>query len=411
MKEGMSFQNENKPEITPVFKEGEIFDVHEEFANLKNYHGEEGIGKVKEFKEKLRFQRLGLASMINNLLKSLENNDNLNKDELISLLQNDIKKFALNEEQIEALAMSVDEFILENKNIKKVTNLCRDKEGGVLADKLYEQIFGKLPEGEMKVIINSYSIYFQPGDNRDFCYVASEAYKKRRELNEDDMVFAKISAGLKLDDYPKKNLNGLIAIQNATLFNNPQVSKNIMTHERRHIVNNTIGKYFNMPDNDEFYRKYQEFKKNGDINNETDENWFIYLQNQNLDIKKRIKDEICAYFYDGSSSKYISRMLLREDTIYTYGFNYNLGSANEDFDLEYLDIVENGIAVFEEFIKKGYKIGEIVNLLLPEPLEKWSKVLQRIVGTNINSEEWKKKKENYISQKILKRDIRLKEEE
>lgn len=411
MKEGMSFQNENKPEQAPVFKEGEVFDVHEEFTNLKNYHGEEGIGKVKEFKEKLRFQRLGLASMINNLLKSLEDNEDIKKDDLIALLQSDVKKFALNEEQIEALAMSVDEFILENKNIKKVINLCRDEEGNILANRLFEQIFGKLPEGEMKVITNSYSIYFQPSDNRDFCYVASEAYKKRREINEEDMVYAKISAGIKLDDYPRKNLNGLIAIQNATLFNNPQVSKNIMTHERRHVVNNTIGKYFNMPDNDEFYRKYQEFKKNGDINNGSEEDWFVYLQNKNLDIKKRIKDEICAYFYDGSSSKYISRMLLREDTIYTYGFNYNLGSSDEDFDLEYLDIVENGIVVFEEFIKKGYKIGEVVNLLLPEPLEKWPKVLQRTIGSNINSEEWQKKKEHYISQKILKRDIRLKEEE
>lgn len=411
MKERMSFINENNSEQNLIFKEGEVFDAQRELINLKNYHGEEGIKKIQEFKEKLRFQKLGLASMITNLLKALEGNENLRKDELISMLELDIKKFALNRDQTLALENSVDNFIYKNNNIKEVTDSCRDEEGNIMADKLYEQIFGKLPEGEMKVVTNSYSIYFQPSDNRDYCYVVSEAYKTNRELTDEDMLEAKTSAGAKLDNYPDESLNELIAIQNAKLLNRPEISKYIMTHERRHVVNSTLAKFFTMPDNDEVYRKYLELQKNGDIKGIDDDKLFISFERQNLDIKKRIKDEICAYFYSGDRSKYVSKMLLREDTIYGYGFKYNQGELDEDFDLEYLDMVENGIMVFQDFINKGYKIEEVVNLLLPEPLEKWPKVLQRTLGLNINSKEWKKKKERYINQEILKRDIGLKEDE
>ncbi|MBK5215527.1 MAG: hypothetical protein JJE53_01825 [Candidatus Pacebacteria bacterium] len=411
MKERMSFINENNSEQNLIFKEGEVFDAQRELINLKNYHGEEGIKKVQEFKEKLRFQKLGLASMITNLLKALEGNENLRKDELLSMLELDIKKFALNRDQILALENSVDNFIYKNNNIKEVTDSCRDEEGNIMADKLYEQIFGKLPEGEMKVITNSYSIYFQPSDNRDYCYVVSEAYKTNRELTDEDMLDARTSAGAKLDNYPDENLNELIAIQNAKLLNRPEISKYIMTHERRHVVNSTLAKFFTMPDNDEVYRKYLELQKNGDIKGIDDDKLFISFERQNLDIKKRIKDEICAYFYSGDRSKYVSKMLLREDTIYGYGFNYNQGELDEDFDLEYLNMVENGIMVFQDFINKGYKIEEVVNLLLPEPLEKWPKVLQRTLGSNINSKEWQKKKERYINQEILKRDIGLKEDD
>jgi len=408
MSELFSSFPENKINRKSPFAEGEIFDAQEELNNLKQFHGEEGLEKVKKFKEKLRCQRLGLARMENKVIEYLEQNNNLQEEELLSLISADIREYALNNEQIEALKNSIKEFVYKNNNINEVVNTCKDEKGEILSNKLYEKIFGKAPEGKVEAIVNSYSIYFRPSTDNDYCYVASAAYKKRRSLTEKDMKYAKSGGGMKLDSYPNKKLNGLISIENAFFFNNPEASNNIMIHERKHVINGVLGKYFNMPDNDEVFRKYQESIREGKMKNENGENEFIILNRENLDIEKRIKDEICAYFKDGSSPKYISRLLLQDNTIYDYAYSYNL-NGSDDFDLEYLDLVEDGITAFAEFINKGYKVDEVINLLLPEPLNKWPKILQRMTNFRMNSAKWQKKKKAYISQKILQRDLLLKE--
>ncbi len=409
MRELLCPSQTNKIEkVKEPFVEEEIFNAREELLNLKKYHGAEGLEKIKEFKDKLRFQKLGLAKIESQLLQYLEKNNDLNEEELFSLLSADIKEYALNNDQIKALKNSIKEFVYKNTNIKNVVNTCRDEKGEILGDKLYERIFGKTPEGEVEAMVSSYSIYFCPSNDKDYCYVASSAYKKHRELNEKDMKHAKSGGGVKLDNYPNKKLNGLIAIQNAAFFSSPEISQNIMTHEKRHVINGVIGKYFNMPDNDEIFRKYQELTARGKIKDENDENEFILLNRENLDIEKRIKDEICAYFKDGSSPKRISKLLLKDNTIYDYGYNYNLGE-DEDFDLEYLDLVEDGITAFAEFINRGYDVDTVASLLLPEPLNKWLKILQRIANFKMDPQKWQKKKGSYISQKILQRDIIIQE--
>lgn len=101
-------------------------------------------------------------------------------------------------------------------------------------------------------------------------------------------------------------------------------------------------------------------------------------------------------------------MLLGDNTIYDYAYRYNLNQGH-DFDLQYLNIVEDGLVSFAEFLKKGYSVDEVTALLLPEPLNKWPKTLARMTDFQRNPERWQRKKENYISQRILKRDMFIKD--
>ncbi len=398
--------NKDEKKIISIFSEGEVFDAQEELKNLKNYHGEDGLKKLKEFKERLRFQKIGLAKIESKILDCLENNTNFGEKELFGLIADDIKKFALNDNQIKALENVIKDLFLKNKNINLLVSDCKDEGGKVAGEKVYEKLFGKKPEGKISLIINSYCIYFCPDDNRDFCYVVSGAYKKHRSLNKKDMEHSRTDGGVKLDSYPRKRLNGLIAIQNADFFENPNISDSIIAHERKHVINKIIAQNFNMPENDEIFRKYENLKKENKIKNKTQEEEFILLSSENLDIEKRIKDEICAYFKGGATSKKISKMILGEGTLYDYGYNYNLGDGDE-FDLEYLNLVEDAIISFSEFLNRGYQVDEIISFLLPEPINKWPKILKRITGLNIGFDDWQKKKEKYISQKILTRDSLL----
>ncbi len=403
-------ENSDLPEASnqPIFSPGEVFDAQVELIKLQNYHGVEGLEKIKEFKNKLRYQKFGLANIEVKLLDYLETNDNLRETEIITLLMPETEKYALTPEQVTALKQTIKEFVVKNQAIKKTIAPYQDQNGKINGEGLFVKLFKKEPEGSVDVVVNSYSIYFRPNNNNDYCYVASGAYKKKRILNEGDLELAATSGGAKLSSYPNKKLNGLITIQNAELFNDVEATKIIMAHERRHVINDVAQKYFVMPENDEVFRKYQNLKKAGRIQTPDDEAQFIELSRENLDIERRIKDEIFAYFKGGTRPKKISQMLLADDTVYNYVYSYNL-HEEKDFDLEYLDLVEDGIVSFAEFIRQGYSVDETISLLLPEPLNKWSKTLERMTSFKRTPAKWQRKKENYISRRILKRDMLLKE--
>lgn len=390
------------------FASGEVFDAQTELVELKKFHGQAGLEKLAEFKEKLRFQKLGLTKMEAAVLDYLDKNEQVKETEILDFLQADIEKYALSQTQIEALQASVKDLVRKNKNIRALVDTCRNQDGQVEPNLVYTKVFGEEPKGQVGLDVNSYSLYFRPSDNQDFCYVASGAYKRHRALKKKDLEYAQTSGGVKLDTYPSKKLNGLIAIQNAEFFDHPEVTKRVADHEKRHVINGIIAKYFTSADNEDVYRRYQSLTNQvGQEDNEVDQELVDKLGG-NLDIEKRIKDEICAHFKDGHSSKRISKALLRDETIYDYGYDYN-SSEDQEFDPEYLDLVEDGIVAFQELTKHGYDTNQAISLLLVEPLIKWPKIVSRIVDKKFDQQAWEGKKKMYISRLILKRDESLKE--
>jgi len=63
------------------------------------------------------------------LINYLEENQELDKKELLALLNPEIEKYALTAEQLEALDKNVSDFVKKNENIKKLVVPFTDEQG------------------------------------------------------------------------------------------------------------------------------------------------------------------------------------------------------------------------------------------------------------------------------------------
>lgn len=391
-----------------VFTPGEIFDANEELEKLKNFHGTEGLMEVEKFKNKLKAQKEGLAEIQSQILNYISYNDYTLAD-LLKLANSLGQKYALSPEQKEKTVDIITQMDKKAKGIKEVLSDCKKEDDEIDGPKLYEKIFGAPAKGAVEVIANPVSLYFRFNNNDDYAYLISNAYKKHRPLTKADQTFAKRMGGAKLEKLSNSKIRDVVIVESPLFFDSKEHSMGVLAHERLHVINGFIHK-FHLPDFENGLKLYKKAEKNPNFNGEAD---FLRLAVENPKIESRIKDEICAYFRDGTSSKEISKSLLSEGTIYDYGldYNYSLHEDDQDFPLEYIKMVEDGIVAFSELLDNGYKVYQAVNILYTEPLLKWPKVAERMIGKQINDLAWEKKRSKYISKKILNSVARLQDDE
>ena len=110
-------------------------------------------------------------------------------------------------------------------------------------------------------------------------------------------------------------------------------SKVTLEHEEQHAFNKIIDQGYSaelkkVEKNTKRYIK--EFGE--DPNSYTDDIWKKYLDtvhDRQIEIERRVKDEISAYIRDGRSAEEIRKTLLNPDTIYEYGFDYRGGNKEK----------------------------------------------------------------------------------
>lgn len=385
------------------FNEGEIFDPEKELKKISNLHGAEGLREIAVYKEKLKFQKEGMAKIEEEILNFVENNADFSKLDLESLIKKNFSIYALSPEQREKILSVVNELYKKHQALEKLVENYETKEGAIDGKRLFQDLFQKKAVGEIKVIHGSYYIYFRFSNLEDFTYIISNAYKKQRQLREKDFVAAKSMGGAKINTSPSRQIRGTIIIENPVYFENEKMSDSVLKHEKQHVVHNFIDKY-HFSDIEQGLKDVKNLERSKTLTQEQK----LLLYDNNPRIEKKIKDEICVHFKDGASPKEISKNLLKEDTIYDYGFDYNL--TEDYFSPEYLKLVENGIIAFANLLKAGYPMEKVINLLYIEPLKKWPKEAERLIGIIKNTTEKERDKNKYISKKIIKRDQELEQE-
>ncbi|MCX6794740.1 MAG: hypothetical protein NTY31_02005 [Candidatus Falkowbacteria bacterium] len=390
---------ENKPPA-PLFKEGEVFDAKKRLANLrKKYHGEEGLEHLEEFKEKLNFQELGFSSVEVKLFNLIEAKPEASLDDLNSLIESEVKKYALTKKQTEIIFSIFKGYQEKHQAIKEMTNQHLDEKGEVKGKELFKEFFNKEPRDEVKVLIRPMTINFCPKNLDDYVYLIDDAFLEGREAGDDDRALAKKYAGRRLEGSLLKGFNNLVTIENPFFFDkNIDELSAVLNHEEQHAFNSLKVDVHNV-EIDKLLDKINNIEKETGAKIPEELKSFLI---KNYQTELFIKDEISAYFKEGLSPKYISKVLLEKNTLYDYGFDYNkpAGGQENEFDEKYVQLVKNAIIAFFDLLKHGYSNEEVQNLLFHEPIGTWPRVTARISGRKKSPEDKKKDEEKYISKVI-----------
>lgn len=387
------FKNNMSPKTT---EEVTSFDIEKELEEIKKkYHGQEGLNKIKELKNMWRFQKIGLAEIQNKALaKIIESKESFRSVNFLNENEVLFKKYLLTEEMIKKIKKALN---ICEKRVKKIELLkkeCSDEKGNLNNKKIFTKVFQIEPEGEVEAIIRPLNIYFKMNSENDFALAYTGKGISKKKLTPADLEACKSYAGAKLEKSIFPELKGAIVIESPASFSDYELFRNIIKHEEQHVVNDII---FRVHSSDENYVLKMIKKVSFDSKEK------ILDLVKNAEIEERIKDEISAHFSENRLIKNISPSLLMPDTIYSYGYEYNISETDKEFmHADYFKLVQNGVIAFANLLKAGYKIEDIQGILVPEPLLTWPKVSERIINKVRSSSDKESDIKKHIHKDVIK---------
>lgn len=355
------------------------FLVEEELKKIHSGTMDKKKQKLAEFKRRLMEQKKGIAKIQNTVFNDVQQRPDLTVDEYLEPVSGLFDEFDLSSEQRLAFKKGLEAYVNSRESIKENTKEFVNEDGEVDGEGLYEKLFNRKPQGRVDVILRPAMIYLMienlddyivAGENGNIQNVTDEIREKRDR-----------EGGCKLISSNIKGLENAIALEKATRgFFNISHDEKTFKHEEQHIFNEIMRAAYNAENikiekRMEFVEKRQEKGKVA-----SDEAKKIKQEHHiNISIEDRIKDEISAFFKDGSSADRIREVLLKPDTIYDYGFDYKDGNYEKaEFSQKYIELVENGIAAFDRLLKSGYSVEEAQSVLYVEPLTSWQKTVDRL---------------------------------
>jgi hypothetical protein len=384
------------------------FSARQELEGIKkgrkegDFHGQEGLDEVKRLKEKLKLQRIGLVDIQNRFLKDV--NDlkfDFNYKRFLEENKNIFDKYLLGKEVVNKIEQVLLVFQKRVNFIEKLKNNNSLENGEVDSREIFEKVFKFKPQDDIKAIVRPIHIYFKIKNQEDFATVYSDAFMKKRRANEGEVKNSKSCAAALIEKSFFKDLDGALMIENPDYYNQEEASKDLFRHEEVHSLNNAVFKA-HLADDD--YIK--------DLLNKIDSNDQDKLLDlfQNASIEKSIKDEILAQFEDVGDPRKISKVLLKDGTNYSYGFDYDFSETDGEYmSSRYIKIVQDGIIAFSLLLRNGFEKADIRKILVLEPLAKWEKVAERMIGDKRSSVQKNNDKEIFIDKDIIQKEQETKD--
>jgi len=362
----------------PPIGSDEIFDPEKELAEIKTIPKEERKQKLQEFKEKLAYQKEGLARTQEELISAIRDNPGISWLKLYGRALDLLQKYGANTQKNKVKDI-LSRYYWKRQSIKKVRNKFPDE------NKLFEAIFGQLPRGKIEVIEGPVTLYFRCHNIKDYALISGQTFLYNRDPSWSERKAARAQRGVSISSSLIPNLQGTIIAERAKgNFGNFQKSTYI--HEEQHAIKRLF---------DERPVKKLRIYETGTSLAEQ-----FRIKRERM-AELQVKDEILAYMKEGPwNPKQVFNFLTtsgkngglydylaedKKELIALHSKNKSsdekkkiIETAKQVFETEYRELIRNGIRSFQDLIDNGYTTEQTVALLNAEPLAKWSKVVRRL---------------------------------
>jgi hypothetical protein len=408
------YYEEIRIEREPPIREGEIFDPNEELERVRLIHDRsERRRALEEYKDKLAYQKDGLAEMQAALIMKIRENPSLKRGQFMATVEHFGRKYGFTDEQFEAAEYIFNKYLERHAHVEQFLKRYPDNE------ERFKQLFGAEPKGRIEVIPGPMTIYFRCHDPDDFSRIAfySRNYAGKGEdhqPSQEQKSRARSAYGVFQYYCRDENLNGAIIAENTHgIESTSEASTVTRTHEEQHAMRRFMHKanieWLLINDLEEVGRDKKKLKSalgkaarsyfDWSLERAKDE-ILAYLKSETTDqtvVRSFILRELMRREEEGGAYDYIKRhrdMLLSDE--YMRDTISVLGSAGIDkegikrvmqeaveevFDREeYRKIIERAIDSFNKLSAeygKFFKKDDVIAIFLREPLERWPVIARR----------------------------------
>lgn len=349
--------------------------------------------RLSDYKKKLLKQKENIAEIQISIEKSVRDNPDLNIEELMDIVYLKSPKAELTNYQIDAFRKGIGEYVKKHQAVENYrTKYPNDKA-------LYSACFGHSPKGNIEIIKGPMTLYFRCHDIEDYARIYSQKTGQEDSIDIHNLTKANLSGGVAISSGGNEgSLRGCIIAENSR---NRLLNKETLIHEEQHAIQRLFE--------NEITKKelIQVFKK---LPIEEQEKALLsYLRLERENFEDRAKDEILAYFKDGTELGEIKKIILnskeqgelydyyrewyekegrneREDYIKAGASEYFINNCfSKVFRSEYrFEIVNPAIESLWNLKNNGLSKEKIINLLINEPLSGWPKFRERLEDTEKN---------------------------
>lgn len=393
---------EEKPFIEePPIKYGEIFDPEREIRDILKVPKEQRRQKLTEFKEKLTFQKVGLARAQDLLIDEIRHKPNGKTEDFYEMAIEMGTEFGMNETQKKETKEILERYEKQHNAIEKVRKeFPGDKE-------LFRGLFHKAPKGKIEVLVGPVSLYFKCYDFEDYMTVffheRMKGSGKKRDFTEEEKKEAMESKGINVPSSSYPDIGWAIMAENASGVGNSsqsdEESKQIFTHEEQHTIKSFFEKE-ELLDPNHPSSLFPIRKRFLDAETEKEKEKVLeeYFRAFRHNAEEYAKDEILAYYKDGRLPVVYERLSAskEEDGDYDYlaepkKIDYLWMKATDEVRAlskrvrdrvlikEYKETLASGVESIRKMEAGGYDKEEIIALLTHEPLSKWKKAVDRVL--------------------------------
>lgn len=383
--------------IETPFVDDKAFDPKQELHSLTAGRDRYSYEAVQDFKDKYEFQTKGLAQLEEEVVAALEKELRTTKETIMNMLAERSHDLHLTAEQSLLASSLIGEFMNRHATVMDVYERNEGK-----AKAVYQEVFGRDPEGDVEVIVGPSVLYFRCHSDLDYAYVYSQKFLRGETPTDADRQQANSTDGVSIKTARNPALEGAIIAENADGRPYDAVSKRIYEHEKRHALNSFFlerGQYLNT-----FYEM-----KNAKTPEEIEYKMKQYMRFIRSEQESRVADEILAYSSTGDDPHYILDTLTRKRAdggLYDY-FDDTLngtpdgGEKLEDFLArvlgeenrpligvsikqvfvdEYRRELARGLDSVKRLTSRGYSLQEATSILGRTPLTEWTKISSRLVA-------------------------------
>lgn len=389
-----------KKEQESPLKPGETFTPEDEIKKIKELPKEGRPAKLREIKEKLAYQKKGLAKIQEELIKTIRANPNATYAQLFDQATEAGAQYGLDWWQEEITRRLIKRYIEKHEAVQKARKeYPKDND-------LFEAVFGRQPKGRIEVITGPITLYFKTRDEKDYALIYSQSFLEKREPTLEEITEALKTGGALIFTSLVPGLEGNITAENSTI-ETFGYSESLHTHEEQHAITNLFKEERERLAAGHSLNEARNAILAGGIKNleENLRRYFIYGRRANVEDATR--DELLSYSKQGVSTQEIVKNLIEKDGLYdnlsksegilSAPIITELGKdhkpliekiVTEVFDRKkYAQSIKDAIAVLSGLRKKGYTLEQTIALLQPEPLFKWKKTYKRLTGESIQNEK------------------------
>ncbi|MDO8507354.1 MAG: hypothetical protein Q7S53_02195 [bacterium] len=373
---------------------GDTFDAEKELGSILRAQTEERSALLKRFKERLSYQKEGLADMQMNFVETIFENPDISRRELYDIAGEYKEKYGLTPDQAAIVMALVDKYASIHSDLKVVR-----EEYPTGAD-FFKGFTGEYPEGEVEWVDNPIALHLSLKNINDYAKARGDKVKNCKTYpaclsrHEITSVRDRPPFMCKLP-FVLDNLD-----EEKTL---PEWMEEVTVHEYQHV----LYRIFNMAEITEAYGHIAGRENLASLDSE--KKLRRVLSQDKAFAEGLAKNELIAYLKNNGDLKRAYRMLKQTDERNivqkmfmkrgpAYDFSVHNYMTDDDikdlpmadrlksrnikkkiFTKELDDAIWKGVLSVHSLTESlGYTQDKALALLSPEPLAKWPKVVKRM---------------------------------